>query len=858
MFSSNNSQVGATGPGVFIEDVFSTYLYTGNGSSQTIQNGINLGSANSGGSGYFDGSGDYLQVASNAAFGFGTGDFTVEAWVYPNISGTMVVADVTLNIATFYVQSNTLKFYAGGGAYDSGLAVTATAWNHVAWVRSSGSIKMYVNGVGSSSVSVTTNLGSSEQMRIGVENNSYWNGYISNLRVVKGTAVYTGNFTPSTTPLTAISGTSLLTCQGELPFVDNSANAFSLTVNGNTTATVFGPFTSATAAKGGLVWIKSRDGVGYPSLYDSVRGVKKRLTSNTTGAEYIYASTGVTGFSANGFSVSDDGSGGDNVNGSPGGAYSGNGKYVSWAFRNQPKFFDVQTATKAGGIVTFNHNLGAAPGMVLVKCLNTAESWHVYHRSLGVSQYLFLNSTQAVGSYGNLYTSSSTQFLQNSADGTNYVAYLFAHNAGGFGPTGTDNVISCGSYTGNGSAAGPTVTLGWEPQWILIKNITSVIGWYIVDNMRGFPKGVSIFPNDYIAESAALANSIQINSTGFTLTQTYAAINASGSEYIYMAIRRGPMAVPTVGTSVYENTAYTGNATAQRKIGSSVLLDLLLLTDRSATSINWESYAQLFYDRLRGTVPSLSTSNLNAEVEDWSSYVDLDMNTGWDTGSTASQGYLNNTSATYVSHAFKRAPGFFDIVTYKGTGVARTITHNLTVVPQMMIVKRRSGSADWTIYHVAMGATKYTLFDGSTELTGTRWNNTTPTSSVFSVDSSYYVNDASSTYVAYLFATCAGVSKVGSYTGTAALQTINCGFTGGGARFVLIHRIDSGSNNWWLYNSAAGISSGNDPYLFLNSTAAEVANTNYVDAHSTGFQITADAPAQLNANGGTYIFLAIA
>lgn len=165
-----------------------------------------------GGSAYFDGTGDYLQVGPDVAFGFGTGDFTFEAWVYAKVSGTtMVIADVTLNTATMYVHSsNRLHFYANSTAYDSGLTVISNAWNHVAWVRSSGSLRMYVNGVGNSAVSMTTNLGSNEQMRVGVENTAYWNGYISNFRAVKGTAVYTADFTPPTQRLTAISGTSLL------------------------------------------------------------------------------------------------------------------------------------------------------------------------------------------------------------------------------------------------------------------------------------------------------------------------------------------------------------------------------------------------------------------------------------------------------------------------------------------------------------------------------------------------------------------------------------------------------------------------------------------------------------------------
>jgi hypothetical protein len=97
---------------------------------------------------------------------------------------------------------------------------------------------------------------------------------------------------------------------------------------------------------------------------------------------------------------------------------------------------------------------------------------------------------------------------------------------------------------------------------------------------------------------------------------------------------------------------------------------------------------------------------------------------------------------------------------------------------------------------------------------------------------------------------------VGTYTGTGTTLQINCGFTNG-ARFVLIKRTDS-TGDWYVWDSARGIIAGNDPYLLLNSTAAEVTNTDYVDAYSAGFELSSTAPAALNANGGTYIFLAIA
>jgi len=134
--------------------------------------------------------------------------------------------------------------------------------------------------------------------------------------------------------------------------------------------------------------------------------------------------------------------------------------------------------------------------------------------------------------------------------------------------------------------------------------------------------------------------------------------------------------------------------------------------------------------------------------------------------------------------------------------------------------------------------------------------NTLPTSSQFYLTDSNRVNGSSGTYVAYLFATLAGVSKVGSYTGTATTKQVDCGFTSG-ARFVLIKRTDS-TGNWYVWDTARGIVSGNDPYLLLNSTAAEVTSTDYIDTYSAGFEISSTAPAAINASGGTFIFFAVA
>jgi hypothetical protein len=178
-------------------------------------------------------------------------------------------------------------------------------------------------------------------------------------------------------------------------------------------------------------------------------------------------------------------------------------------------------------------------------------------------------------------------------------------------------------------------------------------------------------------------------------------------------------------------------------------------------------------------------------------------------------------------------------------------------VPELVINKTRSSANGWTVFQ---GST--TALNGFLRLNTNAAQNTgdtlTVSSTTITADSTlgFGMNTSGDTYVTYLFATCPGVSKVGRYTGTGTTLQVNCGFSAG-SRFVMIKRIDS-TGDWYVWDSARGIVAGDDPYLLINSTAAEVTGTDYVDTYSAGFEITSTAPAAINANGGTFIFLAIA
>jgi hypothetical protein len=281
--------------------------------------------------------------------------------------------------------------------------------------------------------------------------------------------------------------------------------------------------------------------------------------------------------------------------------------------------------------------------------------------------------------------------------GDSYVAYLFAHNAGGFGPTGTDNVISCGSFTTD-SSGNATVNLGYEPQWLLTKTTGISSPWRIVDTMRGFAvandQDAILEPNTSNAE-ASTQNLANPTATGFDVTN----VNANAT-FIYVAIRRGPMKVPTTGTSVYEPVTYAGND-ANRIITAGFPVDSSIFALRDTAT----SGKMAVTDRLRGR-NQLFTSQNGAE----STASGLQSNP-WDlmTGVKVSgdSGVTNYTPWNYVVWNLRRAPSFFDEVCYTGTGSARTVAHNLAAVPELMIVKNRGGAAQWVVYSASLGNTKY-------------------------------------------------------------------------------------------------------------------------------------------------------
>ena len=604
--------------------------------------------------------------------------------------------------------------------------------------------------------------------------------------------------------------------------------------------------------EGGLVWIKNRDNTAIHNLHDTARGAGTYLQTHLSDAEVTDADELVS-FNSNGFTL-DDGTKSNSTDGSD---------YVSWTFRKAEKFFDVLTYTGTGSATSVSHNLNHDVGMVMIKKTNSASNWRVWHRGLGGTNYLTLNSNGASASSAQIFSSAPTSTQINigasssvNASGDTYVAYIFAHNDGDaeFGIDGDADIIKCGSYTGNGS--NQDIDVGFEPQWLLLRSTSNSRDWYIFDAMRGFgaydgsdTNHKFIRPNENNAESDF--DLISVNANGFSLHGASNLGNNNGETIIYIAIRRGPMGLPTDGSQVFQTLTYDGSGASATR-DTDIQVDAFL-TQRTTSG---QPYA---VDRLRGGTKYIRTNSTAAEGIQTSAVTDF----GPNFLKMGSGAIVNSSSSSYCLSMWKRSHGFFDTVEYDGNGTSgRTVTHNLGVVPEMIWVKNRDVTTDnWIVYHSGVHSTApedYALFLNLTNDRSNQagwWNDTAPTSSVFTVgNASNGPNVSGESFIAWLFASVDGVSKVGSYTGDGTSnRTIDCGFSNG-ARMVIIKKA-SANGAWRLFDSVRGIVAGNDGFMEINDSGAETTGFDMIDPHSSGFIAT---DTNLNADGVDYVFYAVA
>lgn len=720
-------------------------------------------------------------------------------------------------------------------------------------ISSNSAVVGYISGAGTGFIINAVAINGNTIVRTSSTVNLYSGGTVSKIDLcsVNSTTAYASFYNGGNT-----CHGSLITLTSSGPmvsYVDDVFSTYTYTGNGSTLTINNG---IDLAGSGGLVWVKSRN-TGYSNvLVDTVRGANQTLFSDANVVNQNYSGSGtVNTFTSTGFNV------GTNAI-----TNQSTVLYTSWTFRKAPKFFDIVSYTGDGvSNKNINHSLGVIPGFILVKRTDstTYGDWVVAARcsdqnyALGPQGTFGLNLTGAASgttfnptytsTYINIDNVTNTVSVCN-VSGATYVMYLFAHD-----PSST-GIIQCGSSVGGTTT---TVNLGWEPQWLMVKKTNAAQDWFIIDDMRGLNavQGDQALSANVVTAEPTASSNFNLTPTGFT----FAGLGTTSDTYIYVAIRR-PNRPPTVGTQVFSPVTWSGTGTTQQiTTGFPPDACLAFCRNRQATNSTW------WFNRLRGVNSQLYTNDTTAELTDTGKAFTM-------TGLSNNSGNLNSTylSSNYVGNFFKRAPGFFDIVCWTSTGTAETaIPHSLNVLPELIIIKAASTVSNWFVGASvggnvgkisASGTGGFTLNTSAAQTQNITWSSTYPNSSTrfnpYDVSGLSYTYTNGTRHVAYLFATLAGVSKVGSYTGNGSSQTINCSFAAG-ARFILIKRTDV-AGDWYVWDTTRGIVTATDPHLSLNTIVAEVTTDDSIDPDNTGFIVNQVAATNINVSSATYIFLAIA
>ena len=444
-----------------------------------------------------------------------------------------------------------------GGSASNSLVTTAryrdpSAWYHIVvaidttQATSSNRIKMYVNGSqitafdtanypAQNAVSQLTSANANNNIGAGWGGFDYFDGYMTEVNFVDGQQLTPSDF-GEYDDTTGVWKPKRYTGS-------HGTNGFYLPMKATTQASGFntvlykgnsGTQTIDVGFQPDFVWIKNRTNANNHLLVDSVRGVDKTLESNTTSAETT-STTNVSSFDADGFTL------GSGANASNNSSYN----YVAWCWEaggtavantdgdiasqvsaNTDKGFSVVTWTGNGSASqTVGHGLGTTPVISIRKMRDATSDWFV-HTTLvdGSMDYLKLNLTNAVANSSLSAFTSTT--IPVDANTNQYVAYCFASKAG---------YSKIGSYTGNGSTSGPTITTGFRPAFVMVKRTDAGADWVMFDNTRD-PDNVAdtyLFANNTDVENTA--NYCNFTNTGFDITTTSTFGNASGGSYIYMA-----------------------------------------------------------------------------------------------------------------------------------------------------------------------------------------------------------------------------------------------------------------------------------------------------------------------------------
>ncbi len=632
--------------------------------------------------------------------------------------------------------------------------------------------------------------------------------------------------------------------------------------------------------KGGMImWAPRSGGTGNRYLYDTVRGKNMSLyPDDPSDDDNRSGSPDVASFDDNGYTLT-----GANINST---TYTS----VMWNYRKAPGFFDFFEYTGTGADNNIiNHKLKALPGLIIVKRIDAAGDWVTVFPWTGGTEYAFgsdqtqfawnnNNLPYSVSAFSNIADTNTVNVSRlqwhvgngtfdfaaadTNASGATYMCYIWAMgsndgttDAAIYGENNDQTIISCGIYQGDGSS-NRLINLGWEPQLVMYRRVFGAgDDWQIYDAQRGVVSAEGdqrITLNSSGAESSE-PQRIDFEGDGLRIKSNNGEVNDSSGRYFYMAIRRseGIVGKPAeAGTDVFAMDTGAGSSTIPN-FDSGFSVDMAFNKHVTSNTENWFLCSRL----TQGYQVFPSDSNAQSA---WSAF-SFDSNVGWNNAS----GY----ASLYYSWMFKRHAGF-DVATYVGNGNntngANAIPHSLGKTPEMIWIKTRNGGAHsgnthWTAGHKDLNggtnAWQYTLMlnEPDSQNTTSNFGNTSPTSTHFYVGEpgNGRSNNNGANYLAMLFASVDGISKVGTYDGSSSDVTITTGFQ---PRFVLIKAYNN-TRGWTLMDTLRGWGAGVDNKIYLDATTAQTNAWNYGAPTSTGFTVS-HSQYDINYNGWKYIYYA--
>ena len=638
-----------------------------------------------------------------------------------------------------------------------------------------------------------------------------------------------------------------------------------------------------------FVWIKNRDNADDHYLYDTVRGPKNFLGSNTTTAE-DYSANDLISFDSDGFTV-----------GSDGGLNRSGQSIVAWCWdagANNTITGHSSVTYEGSGSAQDIQSLPFTPDLVWIKSSSSSSGNHHLHDSVrGQRERLIANATDAEGTNSSLET-----FLKNgfrvtgsgntyNATGVEYVAWCWdagdsdpASNSNGSITSNvkasTTNGFSIISYTGTGSSATIGHGLSAAPDFFIVKNRddgdssgSASANWLVSHSSLSTNQWLKLETTDSVFTNADAFGGSPSSTT--IQLGTFNSTNGSSDKMICYAWH------DVTGKQKFGK--YTGNASST---GPSVTLGfrpgLVMIKglDRSSVWYVFDTSRTPFNDSTNYTHQYLLWNSSNAEYTTGDDGKIEITSTGFQvrasvTGMNASgEEYIYaawagsysdfitdvNTDGTITSRVKASDTTGHSIVSYTGNGSNNsTVGHGLSSVPDWVITKSRtSGSDNWSVWHSGLTSIQYYLSLNATtaETSGSdRFGTNDPTTSVMNLGYAGSTNSNGANYIMYCWTETTGVSKFGSYTGngSATGPSITCGFA---PAVIFLKRKDSGGS-WTISDNTRDTTNPVTPFLFPHGSDVEATDgSNDIDFNSNGFQIKHDS--RNNTNSATYIYMAFA